>query len=255
MQVLDQEGLNQLRLFWQPGCSSCQRVKEYLTGAGLAFESVNVREQPSALADLQRLGARSVPVVSHGDRFVYAQSLDDVARFLGMLALPAPLPPSTTLPRIARFLEIAQLEAAALPLALLELRWPGREDRAVADLAWHVPMIAEATLCALQGGLLDYAWFERRPEGTQRRPAAIAAQAKATAECWEALALGNAATLPAILDTYYDAQPLDAVLERTAWHMAQHLRQLQSWLREQGHEPAAPLQPEDTADLPMPQGL
>ena len=255
MQVLDQEGLNQLRLFWQPGCSSCQRVKEFLTGAGLAFESVNVREQPSALADLQRLGARSVPVVSHGDRFVYAQSLDDVARFLGMLALPAPLPPSTTLPRIARFLEIAQLEAAALPLALLELRWPGREDRAVADLAWHVPMIAEATLCALQGGLLDYAWFERRPEGTQRRPAAIAAQAKATAESWEALALGNAATLPAILDTYYDAQPLDAVLERTAWHMAQHLRQLQSWLREQGHEPAAPLQPEDTADLPMPQGL
>jgi hypothetical protein len=67
--------------------------------------------------------------------------------------------------------------------------------------------------------------------------------------------LGYAATLPATLDTYYDAQPLDAVLERTAWHMAQHLRQLQSWLREQGHEPAAPLQPEDTADLPMPHGL
>ena len=255
MQVLDQEGLSQLRLFWQPGCSSCQRVKEYLTGAGLAFESVNVREQPLALTDLQRLGARSVPVVSHGDRFVYAQSLDDVARFLGLLALPAPLPPAITLPRIARFLEIAQLEAAALPTTLLELRWPGREDRAVADLAWHVPMIAEATLAALQGGLLDYAWFERQPAGDQRSPGPIAAQAKTTAQRWAALAMGNAETLPAILNTYYGEQPLAAVLERTAWHMAQHLRQLQGWLHEQGHEPVAPLQPEDTADLPMPQGL
>jgi len=255
VQVLDQKGLSPLRLFWQPGCSSCQRVKEYLTDSGLAFESVNVREQPSALAELQRLGARSVPVVSHGDRFVYAQSLEDVARFLGLLALPAPLPPATTLPRIARFLEIAQLEAAALPTGLLELRWPGREDRAVADLAWHVPMIAEATLCALQGGRLEYAWFERQPEGIQRAPVPIAAQAKATAERWTALAIGKAATLPTTLDTYYDMQPLAAVLERTAWHMAQHLRQLQGWLLAQGHEPAAPLQPEDTADLPMPHGL
>jgi hypothetical protein len=164
-------------------------VKEYLTGAGLAFESVNVRERPLALTDLQRLGARSVPVVSHGDRFVYAQSLDDVARFLGLLALPAPLPPAITLPRIARFLEIAQLEAAALPTTLLELRWPGREDRAVADLAWHVPMIAEATLAALQGGLLDYAWFERQPAGEQRIPVLIAAQAKTTAQRWAALAI------------------------------------------------------------------
>jgi hypothetical protein len=194
-------------------------------------------------------------VVSHGDRFVYAQSLEDVARFLGLLALPAPLPPATTLPRIARFLEIAQLEAAALPTGLLELRWPGREDRAVADLAWHVPMIAEATLCALQGGRLEYAWFERQPEGIQRAPVPIAAQAKATAERWTALAIGKAATLPTTLDTYYDMQPLAAVLERTAWHMAQHLRQLQGWLLAQGHEPAAPLQPEDTADLPMPHGL
>jgi len=46
VQVLDQEGLRPLRLLWQPGYSCCQRVKEYLTGTGLAFESVNVREQP-----------------------------------------------------------------------------------------------------------------------------------------------------------------------------------------------------------------
>lgn len=230
-------------------------MKEYLTGAGLAFESVNVREQAAALVDLQRLGARSVPVVSHGDRFVYAQSLDDVARFLGLLALPAPLPPATTLPRIARFLDVAGREAAALPPTMLEQHWPGREDRALADLAWHVPMIAEATLCALQGGLLDYAWFERRPAADQRQPAAIAAQVANTAARWQMLALGASATLPTTLHTYYGAQPLAAVLERTAWHMAQHLRQLQGWLLGRGHLPAAPLQPAETDDLPLPEGL
>ena len=255
MQVLGEEGLNSLRLFWQPGCSSCQRVKEYLTGAGLAFESVNVREQPSAIADLQRLGARSVPVVSHGDRFVYAQSLDDVARFLGLLALPAPLPITATLPRIARFLEIARREAAALPAEMLELHWPGREDRTLADLAWHVPMIAEATLQALRGGVLDYAWFERRPMADQRNPTALAAQATATAAHWQALVTTEAATLPATVATYYGEQPLAAVLERTAWHMAQHLRQLQVWLVSQHYTPVAPLQPADLADLPLPEGL
>lgn len=255
MQVLGEEGLNPLRLYWQPGCSSCQRVKEYLTGTGRAFESVNVREAPWALADLQRLGARSVPVVAHGDRFVYAQALEDVAQFLGLLALPAPLAPAITLLRVRRFLQVAQLEAAALPTALLELHWPGREDRALADLAWHVPMIAEATLCALQGGVLDYAWFERRPAPSQRRSAAIAAQVAATTLHWEVAVAAGADALPAVLATYYGAQPLAAVLERTAWHMAQHLRQLQSWLLAQGHAPAAPLQVADIADLPLPEAL
>lgn len=255
MQVLGEEGLNPLRLFWQPGCSSCQKVKEYLTGAGLAFESVNVREQPLAIADLQRLGARSVPVVSHGDRFVYAQSLDDVARFLGRLALPVPLPVTATLPRIARFLEIARREAAALPAEMLELHWPGREDRTLADLAWHVPMIAEATLQALRGGVLDYAWFERRPTAEQRNPAALAAQATTTAAHWQGLSTMETAALPATVATYYGEQPLAAVLERTAWHMAQHLRQLQAWLIMQHHAPVAPLHSADLAGLPLPEGL
>jgi hypothetical protein len=194
-------------------------------------------------------------VVSHGDRFVYAQSLDDVASFLGLLALPAPLAPAITLPRIAHFLEVARLEAAALPTALLELHWPGREDRAMADLAWHVPMIAEATLCALHGGLLDYAWFERRPSAGYRTPAAIAEQAHATAARWQTMREQIGDLLPTTLQTYYGPQPLAAVLERTAWHMAQHLRQWQGWLVEQGFAPAAPMQPADTADLPMPEGL
>ena len=36
------------------------------------------------LAALQRLGARSVPVVSRGDAFVFAQVIKDVVDFLGL---------------------------------------------------------------------------------------------------------------------------------------------------------------------------
>lgn len=31
-----------LRLYWQPGCSSCVRTKEFLQKRGVTFESVNV---------------------------------------------------------------------------------------------------------------------------------------------------------------------------------------------------------------------
>ena len=29
-----------LRVYWRPGCSSCVRIKEFLTGLGLEYESV-----------------------------------------------------------------------------------------------------------------------------------------------------------------------------------------------------------------------
>jgi hypothetical protein len=39
--------------------------------------------------------------------------------------------------------------------------------------------------------------------------------------------LANAATLPLTVDTYYGTQSFDAALERTTWHVAQHVRQLE----------------------------
>ena len=41
-------------------------------------------EDQGGLEELRRLGARSVPVVSRGDRFVFAQVISDVVEFLGL---------------------------------------------------------------------------------------------------------------------------------------------------------------------------
>jgi glutaredoxin len=79
------------------GCLSCVRVKEFLTQLEIPFKSVNVLSDNEGRAELRRLGARSIPIVSKGEEFVYAQSIEDVARFVGRMdavtdRLPPPIP-------------------------------------------------------------------------------------------------------------------------------------------------------------------
>ena len=52
-----------IKAYWQPGCTSCLRMKEFLTKHGVPFVSVNVLEDKDAFAELAMLGIRSVPIV------------------------------------------------------------------------------------------------------------------------------------------------------------------------------------------------
>ncbi|MGH8705477.1 MAG: glutaredoxin family protein, partial [Burkholderiales bacterium] len=58
-----------IRVFWQPGCTSCLKTKEFLTEQGVDYESINVHGNPAGMAELRKLGVRSVPVVARGDKF------------------------------------------------------------------------------------------------------------------------------------------------------------------------------------------
>jgi hypothetical protein len=55
--------------------------------------------------------------------------------------------------------------------------------------------------------------------------------------------------------TYYGVRPLHELLERCAWHSAQHARQIIAVLEGFGVAPGTPLTAEDYAGLPMPVGL
>jgi glutaredoxin len=55
-----------IKAYWQPGCTSCLRMKEFLIKRGVAFVSVNVLENKDAFAELAALGIRSVPIVRRG---------------------------------------------------------------------------------------------------------------------------------------------------------------------------------------------
>ena len=99
----------QIRVFWAPGCTSCLRTKEFLTRQGVAYEAINAASDPGAAEAMRTLGARSVPVVAVGDRWIYPQKISDVVAFLGLDVAPEErLPPEELIRRIRIVLPAAQ---------------------------------------------------------------------------------------------------------------------------------------------------
>ena len=243
-----------LTVYWQPGCTSCLEVRELLRQHGVAFESVNVREDPSAAGRLAALGVRSVPVVTRGDEFVHGQDLATVARFVGIDLAAERLPLPVLVSRLMALLDSAGALAGQLPVDALQETPPGRE-RTHLDLAWHVSQVVVAFLDAALGGPLGFEHFERRaPDHVTTAADAvrvIRSVSQALAVWWGA----SQARLPAELDTYYGRQSLHAVLERTTGHVAQHARQLERLLELRGLQPRPRLEPALLAGLPLPAGV
>lgn len=246
-----------LKVYWRPGCSSCVRVKEFLTGLGVDYESVNVSATPQAMQDLFALGVRTVPVVARGRDYVFAQELADVSRFLGREVEFRRLPPAALIGKWLTVLEAAQRHVVQLPAArLAERATPGR-DRSIRELAYHVYQVPHAFLRAVEEGEPDLAHFYNQPpppsvkstEDICRYGEEIGARLR---RWWDALADKSCTEE---VNTYYGRQPLHHLLERCTWHSAQHARQILSVLEGLGVAPDRPLSAADYAGLPMPQGL
>ncbi|HSN71346.1 MAG TPA: glutaredoxin family protein [Steroidobacteraceae bacterium] len=251
--MTDQEPL---RVYWQPGCTSCLNTKEFLANHAIEFEAINVRTEPRARAELEAIGARSIPVVARGTRFVYGQDLADVARFVGVPPPRVALAPAVLVDRLAALLRAAVRYTRQLPSERLETLIPGRDDRAWIDLAYHPAMIVAGFLTAARGGVLEFEFFERRPVGAQRTVEAVTTQLESAAldltTWWSQV---DSLARPAEVATYYGRRSLDGVLERTAWHVAQHCRQLESLVAQTGSVPEGPLGPAELGGLPLPAGL
>ncbi len=243
-----------LTVYWQPGCTSCLRTKEFLREHGVSFESVNVREDPQAMQRLAALGARSVPVVSRGDAFVYGQDLATVARFVGIEAGLRRLDVPVLVSRLLALLDSAALLTQQLPRDAWLQKLPGRE-RTHLDLAYHVSQVVVGFLDAALGGRLTFEHFERKPPDHVATAADVAQLIRSVSQALAVWWGANQSRLPAGLDTYYGRQPLHAVLERTTWHVAQHGRQLQRLLELRGVEPQPPLAPALLAGLPLPEDV
>jgi glutaredoxin/uncharacterized damage-inducible protein DinB len=246
-----------LRVYWRPGCSSCVRVKEFLSGLGIDYESINVSAQPQAMDELREMGVRTVPVVARGRHYVFAQELADVSRFIGQdvqfTRLPAPL----LVDKWLTVLEAAQRHLMQLPPERLGQRATEGRDRSIRELAYHVFQVADAFLQAVEQGVEDLASVYNAPppetihsvEDIRAYGAAVTARVR---RWWAELADKNCAGQ---LKTYYGVQPLHHVLERTVWHCAQHARQIVALLERFGIKPDRPLTAQDYAGLPMPAGL
>ena len=240
-----------LRVYWQPGCTSCLRVKELLVAAGVPFESVNVRAAPGAVAELAALGVRAVPVVARGEAYVLGQDLDEVARFVGIEREHERLEPGVLVSRLVALLDTVAHHAAQLPQDSLGVRLPGRE-RTHLDLPYHVAQVAVGLLDAALGRALTFEHFERRPPpgiSTADEVAGFVRSASQAVAHWWA---SNRDRLPVSVDTYYGSRPLHEVLERTTWHVAQHARQLERLLQMRGVDPRPALSVALLDGLPLP---
>ena len=208
------------------------------------------------MAELRRLGARSVPVVARGESFVFAQLVGDVVEFLGLDIQTAPeLAPAELVRRLDLVLAAAQRQTRQMPPQALERELPNR-PRSYRVLLHHVFQIPAAFLDAMDGGTLSYENMVAPPPEDMRTPAAIAEfgeQVRRRVAAWWAGLGDRSGTQP--VGTYYGVQPMHEVLERTTWHSAQHVRQVASLLEQLGIPPEQPLTKSELQGLPLPQQL
>jgi len=201
-----------LKVYWRPGCSSCVRVKEFLSGLGVEYESVNVSATPEAMEDLRRLGVRTVPVVRKGDEYVFAQELADVSRFLGRDVAFRRLSPEQLVDKWLTVLEAAQRHVMQIPAERLgERATPGR-DRSIRDLAYHVYQVPQSFLECVEHGVEDLPSIYNAAPPADGDISAFGASIEKRLQAWWA----KRPDFKKPVKTYYGERPLHELLERCA---------------------------------------
>jgi uncharacterized damage-inducible protein DinB len=233
------------------------RVKEFLSNLGVEYESVNVSATPAAMDDLLALGVRTVPVVSRGRDYVFAQELADVSRFIGRQVEFRRLPAPALMEKWLNVLATAQRHIAQIPAARLGERATEGRDRSIRDLAYHIYQVADAFLQAVENGREDLTAVYNAPPPANVTSAHdvvnFGREITKRVEAWWARQSDK--TCSGTVRTYYGVQPLHHLLERSTWHSAQHARQIIVVLERLGVPVDRPLGEKDYAGLPMPAGV
>lgn len=210
-------------------------------------------EDPTGLDELRRLGARSIPVLSRGDEFTFAQNLAHVVRFLGLNEAAGPvLSPAQLIERLDRFLTAAIRMIPQMPDDRLSTEVPNR-PRSYRVLAHHIFRIPETFLEVAHGDALTYENLGRRPPDTMQSTGdivAYGAEVRQRLVSWWATKPDKSGR--DAVQTYYGPQTLHEYLERTTWHSGQHVRQWVMLLGMAGIAADGPPAESDFADLPMP---
>ena len=81
--MTETQAASPLKVYWQPGCSSCLKTKEFLLENSVEFKSINVLEDETGFRDLEALGLRLVPVVACGSDWANGAVFREVARIAG----------------------------------------------------------------------------------------------------------------------------------------------------------------------------
>ena len=247
-----------IKVYWQPGCSSCLKTKEFLLANGVEFESINVLEDDKAFEELKALGVRMVPIVARGKDWANGAVFRDVARVAGFQwAGHEMLSPQEMIQRINGILDGALRFARQIPEAQLDDMLPGR-PRSYRQLAYHIFQIPEVFLNRVEhdAPYTYEALLSQLPSEISTKADLLEYGARVKARLnawWESAGCNTDFSQPG--KVYYGDVTLHEVLERTCWHSGQHTRQLMLTLEKLGIRPDDPLGDFDFAGLPMPKNI
>jgi hypothetical protein len=215
---------------------------------------VNVLEDPEGMAELQRLGVRSVPVLARGTKFTFGQSTKQIVDFLGLNENSGPqLSTKELAERVDKFMGAALELIPLMPYDRLGTHVPGR-PRSYRTLAFHLFRVVDAFLGANRGIKLVQTMFREEPAADADAATLVAYGVKVRRHFADWWAEGDISP-GKMLDTYYGPQSLHELMERTTWHCGQHVRQYMMLLDKEGIVHGTPLAVADFAKLPMPQNV
>lgn len=253
--MTEQPSQHALKVYWQPGCSSCLKTKEFLLANGMEFESINVLEDEKGFQELEALGVRLVPIVARGTDWANGAVFRDVARVAGFeWSGHKMLSPEDMQARIDTILSAAHRFAAQIPTGELDTLLPGR-PRSYRQLAYHIFQIPDVFLDRVEhdAAYTYEALISQLPPQLETREDLLDYGARVRSRLnawWQSTGKNTDFSQPG--KVYYGDVSLHEVFERTAWHSGQHTRQLMLTLEKLGISPSEPLSDADFAGLPMP---
>jgi hypothetical protein len=231
-------------------------TKELLSKRGIAYEALDIENDPGAMEQLRELGLATVPVVAVGERYVVGWNPPKVAELLGFELVERVTPPSELIETLQMLLEATLRVVRQVPDEHLMMKSPDR-DRPLRQLAHHVFRVIEAGVDADVLGEFPAAdWLAGKdiPSHTSAERIAHYGEAvQAKFRVW--FSRLDPAAFERGLETDVGSRTLSQVLERTLSHAAQHLRQLYVFLEWIGVQPDQPLTAEDLRGIQLPEAV
>lgn len=225
-----------------------------LSSWGVSYEGIDVEVNPSAMADLERLGIPIFPATIVGDQFVHGWNPKALAELVGVRYVEGPrLKPEELWCRLDRVLAANQRAVRAVSEEQLETKAPDR-DRTLRQLAFHVFRLSAGFADCREQGQFPEAWLLEEAPPEMRDGTAIAeygarVRGRLAAFC------ASPGWCDGRVSTYYGEQTAHELMERTTWHAAQHVRQVYWFLGHLGISVDEGLSEGDLQGLPIPKAV
>ncbi len=206
------------------------------------------------MAQLQKLGLRTVPVLSRGDKYIFGQNTQQIIDFVGLNEDGGPqLSVQQLHERVVKFMGAALELIPLMPHDKLGIHVPGR-PRSYRTLAFHLFRVIDAFIGTNEGITLVKEMFAEEPAADAKTDFLVEYGKRVRQRYLDWWAKNDHAASKS-LETYYGPQTLHELLERTTWHSGQHVRQYMMLLEKEGVGHHRPLVDADFAKLPMPQNV